>query len=59
MTKKKLKLPIIKENLKEDAVPSMEEYLEFIMFNLKYTVNKKEYRKWKKISAVNVPFRIK
>ena len=54
-----LKLPIIRGPLPKKRILSMDEYLEFVQFNLKYTVDKKAVAKWKKLRAVNVPFRIK
>ena len=36
----------------------MDDYIKFVQFNLKYTVNIKTVRKWKKELAVNVPFSI-
>lgn len=36
---------------------SMDEYLEFVESNLKH-IDWEAYRRWKKLSAVNVPFRI-
>ena len=56
---KKLKLPVFKEPLPPPRILSMDEYLEFVQFNLKHAFDKKAYTEWKKISAVNVPFRIK
>jgi hypothetical protein len=37
----------------------MDEYLKFVQFNLKYTVDKKAVRKWKELRAVDVPFTLK
>ena len=56
---KKLKLPIIKGPLPEPSILSMDEYWEFVQFNLKYNFDKKAYAKWKKILAVDVPFSLK
>ena len=55
---KDLKLPIIKVSMKEPKSLSMDEYLKFVEFNLKHTVDLKFYRKQKKLLAVDVPFRI-
>lgn len=55
---KKLKLPIIKGPTGAPKILSMDEYLEFVQFNLKYTFDRKSYEKWKKLLSVNVPFRI-
>ncbi|MEK6715699.1 MAG: hypothetical protein AABY43_06630 [Candidatus Omnitrophota bacterium] len=49
-----LKLP----NLKAKPF-SMDEYLAFVNFNLKYTVDIKEARRQKKAAFVNVPFSLK
>jgi hypothetical protein len=54
-----LKFPIIRGPLPKKRVLSMDEYLEFVQFNLKYTVDKKAAREWKKLLAVDVPFVIK
>ena len=56
---KKLRLPIIKTPLAQPKTLSMDDYLKFVEFNLKYTFDKRAYKKWKKMLAVNVPFRIK
>ena len=56
---KKLKLPVIKGVSSEPRALSMDEYLKFVQFNLKYTVDKKAYAKWKKSFSVDVPFFIK
>lgn len=55
---KKLRLPIIKKMAMNKKTLSMDEYLEFVRFNLRYTFDKKSYAKWKKMIAVNVPFSI-
>jgi hypothetical protein len=52
-----LNLPIIKKPLKsKNKILSMDDYLQFVQFNLMNTFNKKEYLKQKKINAVNYPF---
>ena len=56
---KKLKLPVIKEPMSAPRTLSMDEYWEFVQFNLKYAFNRKAYAKWKKMLAVDVPFVIK
>lgn len=54
-----LDLPIIKgKGLQKKWLP-MNDYLKFVEFNLKYTVNIKAVRRWKKELTVNVPFSIK
>ena len=54
-----LNLPIIKGRMPEPEPLSMEEYLQFVEFMLKeMPVDWEAYDKEKKLSAVNVPFRI-
>jgi hypothetical protein len=52
------KLPVIKETKKEKRVLSMDEYLQFVQFNLKNAFDKEAYAKWKKMLIVDVPFSI-
>lgn len=52
----KLKLPIIKESLPSPKWLSMDDYLRFVMLNLKYTLNRKVYRRSKRLMGVNAPF---
>lgn len=57
---KDLNLPIITGPMKEPKPLSMDEYLEFVEFNLKHIpFDRKAYAKEKKLLSVNVPFRIK
>lgn len=57
---KKLKFPIIKGPLPGAKWLSMDDYLKFINLHLKYAISDiKVSRKWKKLSAVNVPFLFK
>ena len=56
---KKFKLPVIKPPVYESRILSMDEYLEFVLFNLKHNFDKKAYAKWKKLSVVDVPFVLK
>lgn len=56
---KKLKLPIIQEPLRAARTLSMNDYLQFVQFNLKHAFDQKSYARWKKMLAVNVPFSIK
>lgn len=58
MKLKKLKLPIIRGRLADAKTLSMDDYLKFVQFNLKYALNKKAYAKWKKMLIVNAPFHI-
>jgi len=55
----KLRFPIIRNCVSpEPKALSMEEYLRFVIFNLKYAVNRKIYRRLKKAQAVKTPFRL-
>lgn len=56
MNTEKLKFPVIKGFLPASRTLSMNDYLRFVLFNIKYTLDKKVYRKLKKASGVNVPF---
>jgi len=56
---KKLKLPVIRGMVPKAKVLSMNEYLEFVQFNLEQAFDKKSYAKWKKMLVVNAPFFIK
>ena len=53
---KKLNLPIIKGQLPASKWLSMDDYVRFVNLHLKYTLDRKTTRKWKRLSAVNVPF---
>ena len=55
----KLNLPVIKQLTSLPRSLLMDEYLEFVNFNLKYTVDRKVSRHWKKMFFVNVPFSLK
>lgn len=55
----KLNLPIVKQPARLPRTLLMDEYLEFVNFNLEYTVDRKVSRRWKKIFFVNVPFSLK
>lgn len=53
----KLRFPIIRRPVSlEPRALSMEEYLRFVTFNLKYAVNKKKYHRVKKAEAVKNHF---
>lgn len=56
---KKLNLPIIKTAASKTKILSMDDYLEFVKFNLRETFDKKAYAKWKKMSIVNTRFALK
>ena len=51
-----LKLPIIKEPQLPPKLLTMDEYLEFVDFNLQNTFDRVAYEKWKKLLSVNVRF---
>ena len=55
---KELKLPIIRKSLPPPQL-SMDQYLKFVEFNLKYIIDQKAYRALKKKQIVSVPFRLK
>ena len=56
---KKLKFPIISGPLPDKKQLSMDDYLDFVQFNLKNTDDIETNRKWKRQTAINVPFSIK
>lgn len=56
---KDLNLPVMKKILPEAKRLSMDDYLKFVYLHLKYTYNRRAYKKWKKMLMVNVPFFIK
>jgi len=56
---KNLKLPIIKKPIPKSKQLSMNDYLRFVYLNLRYTVNKKVYKKDKNLLAVKAPFSLK
>jgi len=51
-----LEFPIIKESLPGGKRLSMNEYVKFVFLHLKYTLNKKEYERNKRLNSVNTPF---
>lgn len=55
---KKLKLPVIREDLSKKKILSMNEYLKFVQCNLEQAFDKKAYAKWKKMLVVDVAFSI-
>jgi hypothetical protein len=58
MALKKLRLPIIRGPMPEKKSLSMDDYLKFVAFHLKYTFNESANEKWRKMLVVNVPFSI-
>ena len=53
-----LRFPIIKKSMPPAKRLSMNEYVKFVFLNLRYTLNKKEYKKTKKPSSTTTPFSI-
>jgi hypothetical protein len=51
-----LKFPIIKESLPGGRRLSMDEYVKFVFLHVKYTLNKKDYEREKRLTSVNTPF---
>jgi len=56
---KRLRFPVIKGPMPEPRTLSMDDYLKFVLFNLRHTVDKEAVDKWKKTLAVDVPFSMK
>lgn len=54
-----LKFPVIKKTIPAAKRLSMDEYVKFVFLHLKYTLDKKEYKKAKKLSAVTAPFSLR
>lgn len=54
-----LNLPVIKNNIPLPRPLSMDEYLKFVIFNLKHTVDRKAVREQEKLAVVNVRFSLK
>ncbi|MEK6563658.1 MAG: hypothetical protein AABZ27_02815 [Candidatus Omnitrophota bacterium] len=52
----KMKLPVICNIPTKDKWLSMDDYLKFVIFNLRYTSDRKNGRKWKRLLGINVPF---
>lgn len=52
----KLNLPIIKGRLPAARQLSMDDYLKFINLHIKYTLDRKNMREQKRLTAVNVRF---
>ena len=55
----KLNLPVIKGKLPPAKCLSMDDYVKFVNLHLKYTLDRKNIRKYKKLLAINVPFSLK
>jgi hypothetical protein len=56
---KRLNLPVIKGKTPSPRSLSMDDYVKFIDLNLRYTLDRKNIRKYKSLLAVNVPFSLK
>ena len=56
---KKLNLPIIKVDSPTAKCLSMDDYLKFVNLHLKYTLDKKVARRYKKLIGVNIAFLLK
>jgi len=54
----KLKLPIIKKDLAPPSALSMDEYLQFVIFYLRYISPSSRGEEVTRLSPVNVPFRL-
>lgn len=56
---RKLKFPVISGIAPRKKCLSMDDYLKFVIFNLKYTFNRKAYDQMKKKIIVDIPFSLK
>ena len=54
-----LKFPVIKEPLPAAKWLSMEDYIKFVSMHIRYTLDKRNYRRWKKLSVVKERFSLK
>lgn len=54
-----LKFPVIKGNPMPPPVLSMDQYVEFVQFFVQHLMDRKAYEEDRKLSVVNVPFRLK
>ena len=55
----KMKLPVVRNIPIKDKWLSMDDYLKFVIFNLRYTSDGKTGRKWKRLLGINAPFVLK
>jgi len=53
---KELNLPVVINALPAAKWLDMDDYFQFVTFQLAYTIDKKSVRKQKRLAAVNVPF---
>ncbi len=51
-----MEFPIINKSLPGGKILSMDEYVKFVFLHLKYTLNKEDYEKNKRLTSVNTPF---
>ena len=56
---RRLNLPIIRGPTPDAKWLSMDDYLKFVNFHLKYAFDRQANRVWKKMLDVNVPFSFK
>ena len=55
----KLNLPVMRGDVPLPRPLSMDDYLKFVIFNLKHTVDRKAVREQKKLAVVNARFSLK
>ena len=55
----KMKLPVVRNIPTRDKRLSMDDYLKFVIFNLRYTSDGKTGRKWKRLLGINAPVVLK
>ena len=55
----KLKLPVFKGKLPEKRVLSMDDYLKFVIYNLRHTFKNRLNKKMRRVSMVRAPFALK
>lgn len=53
---KELNLPVIKNALPDAKWLDMDEYFQFVTFQLTYVIDRKSVRKQKRLTVVDVPF---
>ena len=52
-----LNLPVFKGRGSNPVILSMDEYVEFVQFNIENIFDRESYWEWKKAMAVDVPFK--
>ena len=55
----KMKLPAVRNIPIKDKWLSTDNYLKFVIFNSRYTSDRKTGRKWKRLLGINAPFVLK